>query len=352
MKLYRLFADDTPLTPIANLIMAEDLEGLAQQMKDGWDINAVLPICRYIDERPIVLVLVENRLKVLDWLLARGLELNAAGTHAMVTAASNCSADTLRFLVAHGAKVDAVDRVGKNAFSAALYADRYDLLPVLVDLGLRVDADGGRSFRQAVSHGQYPAVNFFLAQGIDVNQRAPDMVFPYNSTAVAVAASKSNIEMVKLLVAHGADVTVKDGFGFRPFILALKNRDEPMQAYLRELEPPEWHDDDWRASQLAKYRLPHGLLSVLRSGNRRMKFDYVGAIEFHRLANVEETLWEGHHFLHLLAHAEDYGEEILVWSPADRKLAFADFEHGAFHPLCTWEEFVGAPGKDWWSAVL
>jgi hypothetical protein len=72
MKRYRLFADDTPLTPIANLIMAEDLEGLAQQMKDGWDINAVLPICRYIDEPPIELVFVENRLKVLHWLLARG----------------------------------------------------------------------------------------------------------------------------------------------------------------------------------------------------------------------------------------------------------------------------------------
>jgi hypothetical protein len=42
---YKLFEQNARLTEIAVLIMAEDLEALAQQVKDGWDINAPLPIC-------------------------------------------------------------------------------------------------------------------------------------------------------------------------------------------------------------------------------------------------------------------------------------------------------------------
>ena len=62
-------------------------------------------------------------------------------------------------MLKHNAKVDLTDDVGKNAYSAALYSDRYELLDFLLNNGLKVDSDKGKSFRQAVFNQQIsPAI--------------------------------------------------------------------------------------------------------------------------------------------------------------------------------------------------
>jgi uncharacterized protein len=113
--------------------------------------------------------------------------------------------------------------VGCNAYSCALYSERFDLLPFLLKKGLRVDADNGKSFRQAVSNRQREAVEFFLKSGIDPDLRRPGQVYPFNPTAAQVAARNDDSDMVRLLVDHGADVTLHDAFGERPFLAAVSN---------------------------------------------------------------------------------------------------------------------------------
>lgn len=353
MKEYQLFGKNAKLTKDAQSIMAEDLEALAQRIGEGWDINAAMQVCEDgLTELPITVALVENKLRVVDFLLERGVDLNVKGDPAIVAAANNCKAATIERLAAHGAKIDARDRVGKNAYSSALYHDRYDLLPVLARLGLKPGADRGCVFRQAVANRQYKAVEFFIAQGIDVNLRARDMVYPYNPTAVAVAAGNGDLRMVKLLVEHGADITLADAYGSRPYSEALRSGNAEVQAYLKSLELPDLHDMEQRARPLAEvHGAPAGLIDLLRSENRRMDLggeSHVGEIEFHRLTDVKEVTWRGRTFVDLLASAENYDAAgLLVWSPADGKLAFADYEHGEFVVLCTWDEFVANPGKCW-----
>lgn len=351
MKKYRLFGPQSKLTEDTKLILAEDLQALARRVEEGWDIDTPMQVCvTYVQELPINVALIENKLRVVDFFLERGADLNVDGDPAIVAAANNCDAATLRRLVAHGAKIDARHRVGKNAYSSALYHDRYDLLPVLAELGLKPDADGGCVFRQAVFGRQYRAVEFFISHGMDVNLHAPDQVFPYNSTAVAVAAQNGDLKMAKLLVEHGADVLLTDAYGYRPYSDAGRNGHVEMQAYLKSLEPAALHDEELCAKTLAANGVPAALIDLLRSEDGRMALgdSYIGDICFHTVTDVIELNWRGRRFFDLIAKSENYGAAgLLVWSPADGKLAFADFEHDEFHILCTWEEFAANPGKCW-----
>lgn len=62
-------------------------------------------------------------------------------------------------------------------------------------------------FWEAVRKGDLAAVTALLDKGADVNAR-----FRYGATALFKAAERGHTEIVKLLLARGADVTVKDTF--------------------------------------------------------------------------------------------------------------------------------------------
>lgn len=62
-------------------------------------------------------------------------------------------------------------------------------------------------FWEAVRKGDLPAVTALLDKGADVNAK-----FRYGSTALFKAAERGHTEVAKLLLARGADVTIKDTF--------------------------------------------------------------------------------------------------------------------------------------------
>lgn len=62
-------------------------------------------------------------------------------------------------------------------------------------------------FWEAVRKGDVAAVTAFLDKGVDVNAK-----FRYGQTALFKAAERGHTDIVKLLLARGADVTVKDTF--------------------------------------------------------------------------------------------------------------------------------------------
>lgn len=347
MKPYRLFGTDAAVSNVARAILAEDLEELERRIADGLDIDEHVQFVPLVADLPLTLALVENKLKVVRYLLDCGAELNDRSSPAIVTAAHNCDAATLDLLVAHGARVDAIDRVGKNAYSAALYSERYDLLPVLARLGLRPDADSGSALRQAVSRRQFEAVQFFVEHGVDVNGHVPDMVWPTNPTAVAVATLNGDLPMVRYLVEHGADVLIKDEHGDRPYSHAVAIGHAELQAYLRALEPPRWHDAKSRLAELEPFGLPEALLELLRGDERRIDLGGDGEIRFirfHDLFGVKPFLWRRSRYVDLLAVVDNYWEVgFLTWSPCDRKLVHVDTEHDEVRVLCTWPEFVASP---------
>lgn len=342
----KLFGPDAVLTDLAQMIMAEDIEALENQLAKGLDINGTYEFTKYIDETPVVLALCENKYNVLDWLLAKKVNLNDQDNPAIIMASSNCDPEILKLLIEHGADVNAKHRIGKSAIGSALYGEKYENISFLLENGYELHKDGS-ALRQAVSDRQTPAIKIFLDYGIDVNFCKPDMVYPYNSTPVHLAAQNNDLATLKLLVAHGADVTKKDDFGERPYDCAVQNENEAMIEYIRSLEPKEWHDEEQKLIHLQQYQIPEQLLAVLQSNDRRIETpenEYVKYIEFNSLLQLKEVDWRRKKFIDLLDEVDNYWSQgFLVWYPKNQCLAFADYEHETFTELCTVEEFFANP---------
>jgi ankyrin repeat protein len=355
MKRWAFFDPESELTPIARLIMAEDIPGLDAMLGHEWKLNQPFFFTGgYCNDLAISLAIVENKHRVIDYLIVKGANLNVKGMPAITFAARNSDIATLQKLLDAGARIDAVNNVGSNAYSCALHSNRFDLLPFLLAKGLKVDADGGVAFRQAVSDQQRGAVEFFLASGMDPDLRQPSQVYPYNPTAVQVAAEHNDFDMVRLLVDHGADVTLQDDNGNRPFLAAVSNKNGPMQSYLRALEPAAWHSPESKIAFLQDCGVTQDLIEFLQRADRRI---YVNTsdctwLDFHELLNVHEMRWPGGPYLALLAEVDkSCACGALAWSKRKRRLVIIDQEYDKIIPLGSWSEFVAEPGahlaKQW-----
>ena len=72
--------------------------------------------------------------------------------------------------------------------------------------------------QDAASKGDAATVKRLLDEGVDVNTK-----FRYNTTAIFFACDAGQIDVVKVLLDHGADLTVKDTFyGMTPLALAVQ----------------------------------------------------------------------------------------------------------------------------------
>jgi len=88
-------------------------------------------------------------------------------------------------------------------------------------------------FWEAVRKGDAPTVTALLDKGADVNAK-----FRYGMTALFKAAERGHIEVVKILLARGVDVTVKDTFyGATAMTWALDNNHLDVVQALLEKQP-------------------------------------------------------------------------------------------------------------------
>ena len=349
MERWAFFGPEDELTPITRLIMAEDIAGLDATLGREWGLDQPFDFTgHFCNDLAISLALIENKQRVIEYLLGKGADLNVEGSPAITFAVRNSDTATIQRLIDAGAQIGAVNNVGSNAYSCALYSDRLDLLPFLLEKGLKVDADGGQSFRQAVYSRQREAVKFFLKAGIDPDLRCPDQVFPYSPTAVQVAGENDDVDMVRLLVDHGADVTLTDDNGVRPFLAAVFNRNVTLQRYLRPLEPGAWHDPQRKIEWLKSCNVTPDLIAFLQRENRRLDVNSTACtwIEFHELLNVHELAWPGGPYLAIVAAVDDSCAcRTLVWSKRKRRLAIVDQEGDRVTMLGTWVDFVADPAS-------
>ena len=114
-----------------------------------------------------------------------------------------------------------MNAVGVDAFQAALYGKQYENLQRIHDLGYTVQKYGGKAFRNAITDENYEVLDFFIHNGVDINYNKPDSVYPFKPTPLCVAARYVDLQMCKYLVEHGADVTITEKDGMRPYSLPL-----------------------------------------------------------------------------------------------------------------------------------
>lgn len=237
----------------------------------------------------------------------------------------------------------------KALYSAVGHEGRFENIAVLEDIGIPVRDFAGNLFRVLAWKDNREVLATLLERGVDVNYHEPDMVEPYAPTAVLSATRHGQPEVVRFLVEHGADVTIADRTGERPYTAALKTKDLKLAEYLRSLEPEEWHNRVEKERELKPFTLPQELVEMVRSEDRRLSFpeeETVTWIEFLDFLNLRPLTIRRKKYLLLCDSFEHYGDMYQVlWHGKARQLFIWDTEHHELHELGTWEDFWSDPGK-------
>lgn len=217
----------------------------------------------------------------------------------------------------------------------------------LKKLALLLNNMGGVIFRKLASENNMEWLSYFLIKGADINYKKSDMIFPYESTAVIEAARNNHYDVVKFLVKQGADITLKDKYGDRPYTLAIKNNNIRMANYLKKFEPKEFHNLENKKQALKDYKLPQNLVEFLNDDKLTFNIDdkYCKFIRFYSFIDTVEIKWKRKKLLSLVAKLDNYSTVDIVWYGSKQKIYAIDEKHETFTELASWEEFYQNMGK-------
>ena len=229
-----------------------------------------------------------------------------------------------------------------DAFQAALYGKKYEHLQIIHNLGHTVQKYGGKAFRNAITDKNYEVLDFFINNGVDINYNKPDSVYSFKPTPLCVAARYVDLQMCKYLVEHGADVTITEKDGMRPYSIAIEKGDMEMAEYFKSLEPTEFHDIQNKMDQLKPFKLPKALVSFLEGDT--LYFELPGSdfisIEFFSLTDTIPFKLGRRNVLRLSKELGEYNDWQIVWDPKSKKISCYDIEHQELRELCKFDEFM------------
>lgn len=167
-------------------------------------------------------------------------------------------------------------------------------------------------------------------------------MYPFKPTPLCVAARYVDLQMCKYLVEHGADVTITEKDGMRPYSIAVEKGDMEMAEYFKKLEPPEFHDIQNKMDQLKPFKLPKALISFLEGDNLYFELpdsDFI-SIKFLPLIDTVPFKWGRRKLLRLSKELGEYNDWQIVWDPKSKKIGCYDAEHQELRELCKFDEFI------------
>ena len=327
---------------IVNDILQGNTEALDKHLSKGFDIEEDIKLGKYTSLSPLDLAIIMENFDSVKWLVEKGVNLNVKKNPSFLLAVRYCDEEVIRYLVKKGAKVNVVNGVKSEAFSQALYGHKYENLPLIHELGHSVEKYGGEAFRSAVDDGNYEVLDFFIKNGVDINYNAADSVYPFKPTPLCVAARYVDLKMCKYLVESGADVTITEKDGMRPYSIAVEKGDEEMAEYFKQLEPEEFHSLHNKLDELKPFKLPKTVMDFLQGDELHVGLNGCDFkwIEFFSLEDTIPMKKGRAKFLRLSKATGDYDHIYIVWNPKSKKVAFYDEEHEEMSDMCGFLEFI------------
>ncbi len=165
--------------------------------------------------------------ELMEILLRRGARLDAGAVNACL---ANGQPEAAAYLADRVARLDLVEAAGVG---------RLDLVRSFFDADGNpkpgtTSAQVSTAFSMACGYGRAAVVEFFLANGVEPEVRID--AFGRGHTGLHVAAFGAHVELVRLLLRHGAPVNVKDEtWGTPPLVWALHAWSEEPMAPRRTL---------------------------------------------------------------------------------------------------------------------
>lgn len=333
------------LPDLAMQIYEGNIDALTEAINSGWNIDEEIILSKYISLRPVEIAIMVGKLDVLQLLVEHGVELNNPDASAFLVAVRYGKEKMVRYVVEQGAQLDLLNRVGSNAYSQAYYGNKSNI-PLIHELGLDMKEHGGTLWRKAVSDRDMDTVQLLITYGVDINYNQPDMVYPYGASALTVATGHGNFKMVKFLVEHGADVTLKEKEGDRAYTIAVSQKYHEIAQYLKEQEPEDFHNLENKMFELKSYKLPKELVQYLQGDKLRIECEGtqngIQYIEFFSLVDTIPMKFGRKKLLRLSANIDNYGLDI-VWNPSKKCIGFYDNEHQQYRDVCSFKQFIEQP---------
>ncbi|WP_289041139.1 ankyrin repeat domain-containing protein [uncultured Zobellia sp.] len=213
-------------TPLHNLASSKDIKILDYFISKGVDPNAV----DGEGQTALIKAAGRNDLETISYFAEKTDKINHAdkdGHTALTAAIQNNSADVVTYLISKGASIDVLDKKGNNLVSY-LFNGRgkprdFDAkVAVLKDKGLdftQVQGDNSTVWHLAVAKNDLRLLKKVKAFGADINGKDKD-----GNTPLHYAAMKTeNAEILKYLIANGADLKSTTEFGETAHDLASEN---------------------------------------------------------------------------------------------------------------------------------
>lgn len=327
-------------------IVEGHVPALREAIAHGWDIEEEITLSKYTALRPLHIALLAEQLPVVKLLIEHGVNLNDKQDPAFLVAVRYCGEETVRHVAAHGAKLDALNRVKSNAYDQAYYDNKRNI-PLIHELGLDVRKHGGSTLRKAVGDHDRKTVEWLLDHGADVNFNARDMVYPYQATPLTVAARNGDLAMVQYLIERGADVALAEKDGERAYTIAVSGNHAEIAAYLKSVEPPAFHELENKLYALRSYKLPQDVKDFLTGDKLRLDLPENGYdiefIQFFALTDTVEMKAGRRKLLRLSADVDNCSDIVIVWNPKSRCIGYYDVEHKEYADLCPFAEFIAHP---------
>ena len=189
-------------------------------------VNAEDPAEDFLPRTPLHHAVSGGQLAMVELLLARGAEVARHSRWLLTYAAVRNRLDLIQLLLAHGA--DARESLvlgplgaGKDqAIADALIGHGFDLhrRPMAFEHS-RADTGGGPAVVRAL-----------LEYGADPNARGPD-----GRAALHLAAQSGNLDLIAVLLAHGADANATDEAGTTPLVATLRRKSQQRSAAMAAL---------------------------------------------------------------------------------------------------------------------
>ncbi len=230
-------ADDHGITLLMDAAETGSLDAMKLLIARGADVNAqnsfgsTALMWSAIDSKKVRLLLDHG---------ADPNKVSRTGRTALLVAAfsSNPSAGIVRLLLARGADPKAVDQKGWTTLNAAALGNDTATIRILIDAGADVNAAdlvgpnyfGSTPLMNAAQNGNLAAVKLLLAKGAKVNAVSSREKFTQvkngrialgGFTPLMLAAPFGPPELIQILMDAGADVNAADIRGMTPLMLAI-----------------------------------------------------------------------------------------------------------------------------------
>ena len=145
--------------------------------------------------------------------------------------------EEVRRLVLDGTSVNAIDAERRSPLMFAAFNGHAPVAEYLLDAGAEIDVkdSNGRTALMYASSGPFAGtVGLLLEKGAEVNLQGTAEGF----TALMTAAAEGQVEVVRVLLAYGADPDLEDVDGDTAESFATQNGHSQVVAALRAPPPP------------------------------------------------------------------------------------------------------------------